>query len=443
MNGQNRWWVMAIGLCMAAFGINVVYGQIVQWQLQARPNILWAAVLPAALIAVVGAVTLMIELLREADDPRPSLLGQALEPFVSAWLRLWTTKWLLWVYGSVAAVGVVGEIVQQILMLRYRHQVVPQEQPYVPVDVSKLLAQLPVLAHRAFEKFIPMFPSVTAPALVPIAVLVLAVWVLPRVIRLSREPRCEGKTAFFAFCVVLAVLSCGAVALAWVYGWRDTFLLVGRNHRLAQPDQRFVLLYREVAAIAAGVITSGALMGGILGSLARSKSREQNVKPTFLADAVRYFLPLAGFYLIVDLALTAPYIPYYVTPRGVTPFVGWLPMITTLVSAGLLLLMFAPFGIVARGLGVMPSIRHSCCVWKQTWRQAITLVVLGSFLRAIAMAPCQLLPLLFAKNSWLMVPVAAVDTLIGVAIRALITLALWEFYSANVRQQEHAPDMSP
>lgn len=77
----------------------------------------------------------------------------------------------------------------------------------------------------------------------------------------------------------------------------------------------------------------------------------------------------------------------------------------------------APFGVVTQGLGFSGAVRHSLHVWKSALWGTTGLVTVGSFFYA----------------------------LIGAAMQALILLAVWEFYRANVIAPESSsvPESSP
>lgn len=439
MGNRNRWWLTLIGVGMVAYGVVVVWHQVLESRLYSHVQLDCQALIPALLIGVVGAIALVLELLRQPDDPRPNLLAPAIEPYLAAWRRLWTTRWLLWVYGSIAAIAAGGVLAQQLMTLRY----MPRQFEHVTsrpptINMISLLSMLSGLAKRAFEHFVPRVGLIYSAPDYAIAAVIIVLFVLPSVIRLLRQPEYEGRMGFFAFCMVLAALSCAAAAYSWMTFW-GRFVLAGVGAR--SEDARFTLVYMEIAGLVASIVLSAALTAGVLGSLARSRNGDQDIKRTFLSDAVRFFATLTGFCLIIELATAAVYLPYYAGP-GARPssLSMWSPILRTLFSTAFLLLIFAPFGIVTRSMNLIQSIRHSFRVWKQTWKRTIVLIALGSFLCAIALIPGRLIPLLVERSSWILTPWAALSTVISVAISALILLATWEFYTANAQEPVGAVD---
>lgn len=441
MDTRNRLWPTLIGVGMVVYGVAAIWSIVAQHRVFLHEWIDWPVVITAALLVGVGGVALVLELLRQPDDERPHMLGSAFEAFVLAWRRLWGTKWLLWVYGSVAGVCVAGALVQQAFALAVALQRQAQEgQVHAQggtYDGTRVISTLPFFARGAFGDFVQAIPSSLSPLVTAVVLVGLAIWILPRLSRLSGEPGCQGKTGFFAVCVVLAVLSAIAAAWGYVVSWQQIF-----GATAGPPRSRFSLPLVELSAIVLLAITTAVLMGGIIGALVRRSNGE--AKGTFLADAVRYFQPLAGFYLLVNLALALPYIPYVIVSGRVYPSSAWavIELIHTVFGLVLLLLpllMFAPFGIVTRGLSTMQSIGHSFGVWKQTWRQSIALVGVGASLFIVSRAPGYVVtPSTVPATSWLTIPLAAVFALLGVLAHALIILAVWEFYQANVTVQEPA-----
>ena len=279
----------------------------------------------------------------------------------------------------------------------------------------------------------------------PVVMLVLLIWALSRVGRVSREPGCEGKTGFFTLCMVVGALATIIISILSIYMSMSYLASANGIHTTSLNTPLFYVGW-TICALVSMVIIDAAAMGGILGSLVRSRDRDQSIKATFLPDAVRHFAPLAGFYLVMGLLLTLPDIPYHILSASHSPRSSWLLSANIIrirewlliIPLLLPLLMFAPFGIVTRGLGAFAAIGHSLSVWKSLPSKAIRLTAVGSFFSVITALPIYLSGMMLGRASWLSVFFSPVYAVIGVAAQALITLAVWEFYCANAIVPEAA-----
>jgi hypothetical protein len=390
-------------------------------------------------MGIVGGIALVRELLRQPDDPAPHLLAPAMDKFVSAWRIFRNTRWLLWLYGVLGVIVDSGRAVQGIIQHLYALQrfgsvTMPNGGP---TDLA-MLSAVPMMVRGTFARFIPMAPSVTDGLSYLLMALVLLLWVLPRVIPVPRSSDRTDNRAFFASCIAIAALACAATAYAYV---GITRAILSASNPAPAFVSKFAQLFLFIVGLIATIILDSAMVGGVLGSLLRNKRGERVTSESFWADAQRYFLPLVAIYMIFELFYTIPGIPpliasLYMYQNRTWPLPGYFNQLETalsLIPVLAVLLMFAPFGIVTKSMSLGQSIRHSVGVWIGRWRQVFPLIALGSFFHVISRFT-YLMPTERTTRSWLPVPVAAVAGILGTFMSAWILLAVWEFYTSDVRE---------
>lgn len=438
MKKLNRTWATLVSAGMAAYGVAVIWEQMLERQRYIRftPDI--GSLLVAVLIGGIGIAALIFELQRQPGDRRPHLLGAAVESFARAWRLFWKTKWLIWVFGSLAAIGVVGGIIQgatQYWMMAARFSNGSSESTGssgMPV-AQQILSGLPLWGRWALSELVPRVSVAGETTILPLVVIALLFWLLPRVARLRGDPACAGKVGFFTACAVL--LACIS-ALSSVDSAVTTMRFISFCHQPSTAGAASMLqpsvwhrLDIMAAALIGDAIFCAMLMGGIVGGLVRSRKGDAVSPDSFLRDSVLYFEPLTWIY-IVYWALAQ--LPHTLAIVQAPAAMFWLP-----VPILALLLLYAPFAPVTRRAGFAGALEHSIKSWRSAFWATVRLVAVGSFVFALSRVPVYSLGFL-TKASWLTIPLSPVYALIGVAIRALITLAVWEFYSANVLQPEHA-----
>jgi hypothetical protein len=431
MGERNRWWAVLIALGMVA------YGGAVLWPLfssQDRRVSQWDPVIVAILIAGVGAYALVMELKYQPEDRARSFLWEAIQPYAAAWSKLWRTKWLLWIYGTVVVVVATGNVFGSAIFAWLR-----RGQSATYGDVSQLgfaarvlndaWMSLPFWSWGVLHKFFPTIVRASWDPVFDVVALLLALSILPAVLRLRRDPEYAKKAGFFALCLAVFGVACLVSGAVWMQG------VCHYADRVRLPQASTAQMFTNaIAQIAAGTIFSAVLIGGILGSLFRDKKGDAVDRSTFLADAVKHFEPMAGIILICALPALLSFltrIPYLQVFGFVYAVLG------TLLAP---LLMFAPFAVAVQGANCWDAILRSVQVWKTTVWRTIPLIAIGAFFFALVSAPRWMLQFAVSKVSWLHVGMEPVYTLFSVVPNALILLAVWEFYSANVPQPEHALD---
>ena len=437
MDNRNRWWLTLIALGMVAYPVLVIWAECAQTKLFPHRAMDWLLLFPAVLMGTVGGLALVRELVRQPDDPAPHVLAPAMDKFVSAWRIFWNTRWLLWLYGVLGVVVVSGRLLHDTVMHFYMIQRFGDvAQRSFPVTIDRdLLQATPMMVRGAFERFIPMVPSITTGLSYLLVALLLVLWVLPRVIIQTRG---DSNRGFFAFCITIAALGCGAVAYDYARTYRSLFAAGSGATPLLESKLALLSLY--IVGLMAALIVDAALVGGILGSLLRMKNGETPASQTFWQDSVRFFLPLIGIYLIFEAIYVVQVVPGMIMSMHNVEARSWampsyihaLEAILPIVSLLAMPLLFAPFGTVTKSMSLGQSVSHSFDVWKRNWRQAFPLIGLGSFFFVISKF-IYLLPTARTTRSWIPVPISALASLIGVFMSAWILLAVWEFYTSDVR----------
>jgi len=89
MRNKSAWWYTLIGAVMVIYwvasALNVV---AVRWSIYSAP--LYVAVV----LAVASAASVLKDAMRQPGEGSPRTLAPAVEPFVLAWHRLWSTSLL-------------------------------------------------------------------------------------------------------------------------------------------------------------------------------------------------------------------------------------------------------------------------------------------------------------------------------------------------------------
>ncbi len=455
MRQRSGVWVMAIGLLMAAYGGAVLWGVYAP----ARDGTMAFAsivttralgvVVLAILIAAVGAYCFIRELVREPEDRTPSMLADAVQPYWSAWSRLWRTKWLLWVYGTIALVQALGSSAVSFLAYRY-HQTIRQDQvggvfgsgEISITQISNWLQGSLQGASWAFSSSLQL--SKGAPLSV-LALFLVVWWALPRISRLPGDESARSRAKALSVCLVVAALA----EILWTALW----LLMAQRLWVAQAESDLIQrLWPPLALteLAVGVVVHAAVVGGVVGVLAYG-SRE-DVKTAFLRNSVRCFAPLAIFWLIISIACLVPTVMLQSSVGGRVSGTAEAVSIAAqalfgLLDLAILLLIFAPFAIVVGGRGPLEAMKHSAGLWKRLWPGSAGLVAVGAFLYGVVMLVLKLSSYLYKEPASLWPLSAFIVSAAGTLLGLILLLALLEFYQANATDREPSlapvPDPSP
>jgi hypothetical protein len=444
MGERNRWWVIPISLAMVAYGGAVLWSLFVPI-FSVLQNI--DRLVVALLIVVIGAYAFVMEMIREPEDKTPSLVGQAVEPYLSAWSRLWRTKWLLWVDGCIAALLAISNAASTFMVYRYFHAGLEGNAggsaPKVVFTAFSFSVLLQNSLQHAYSSFVPTIHVFYGMPLYTVVVFCLAWWALPRVWRLSDDPEYRVRASVFSICAVVAALSGIWVAVLWLMSER--WLWMPPAARATTNEAQRLLPYAMIVTMIEIVAICAALIGGVIGSLARNSKGEECTRPTFLADSVRYFVPLALLYLVIDAVYAVPQLMMYAgngpARTGSSQIVFQVALsLYGLIGLACLLLMFAPFGIVTRKLGMPESVARSFNVWKRLWKRVGAFIASGTCIAGLVMLPIRLPSVMLSpmKESLWAVPLAILVSVAETFVGVLILLAVWEFYQANVIDSESA-----
>jgi hypothetical protein len=464
MKERNGWWVTAISLGMVAYGALSLWSgwhavRVAEWSggwqgpvaavsyySRAVASLVYPSLLPA-LIGVVGVLGVVRALMYQPEGAVLSDRGPLLEPYIRAWRKFRSSKWLLWICGTTVVLTIPDHLLSLVLQYLNRSAVMGNasgaaSQASLWTYLQGLWIDMPHWVSDVLTRFVPRVARVGAGPILDIAVVAFVIWMLFRLPRLAREPELAAKTAFFRLCLVLLLVACASAAvIASLREYRFWAMLTAVPHNAAASSggvrvmSRYEPIYGHVVDVVIQTLVCGILMGGVLGSLARLRKGAHEVKATFLGDAVRYFEPMAAIYLV--LWLLVGMLPLLIDAAGLT-FLSLLPF-------GLLpiLLIYAPWGVVTQGLGFRGAVKHSLWVWRSSLRRTLLLIATGAFFLALANGLVRVL--VICSYNWSEIAVSPLLAIIAIGTNIITLLAVWEFYQANVTAPESSslPESSP
>jgi hypothetical protein len=478
MEKLNRGWSTLVSVGMVVYGVAVIWQQMfgLRYYSHFTPDV--GALVVAVPLAAVGIAALVLELLRQPDDPRPHLMQEAVESFARAWRLFWRTIWLKWVFGSLAAISIVGGIIRGAVQYWMMAERFPNGLPQAAGPWDMPIAQevfrgLPFWSRWSLFELVPRVTVAGEATILPIVVIVLLFWLLPRVMRLRSDPECAGKVGFFTACAVLLACISALSSVEFVVTTVDYISFfrqmnsprasaVGRGPAqspgaaqastavadrgrtiIGYPDgtfggRRAMSRYDNVphrltamgAMLIGDAIFCAMLMGGLIGGLTRMRKGEAVNRDSFVKDSMLCFEALLGVYLVYWVLWNLPLTLSLVRAPGV---LLWIP-----VPIFALLMIYAPFAPVTQRLGFTGALHYSTRTWRNTFWATLRLVAVGAFVYTLSKAPSYVLTVVIDRTSWAVIALSPIYALIGVGATTLIMLAVWEFYSTNVLQPEHA-----
>lgn len=421
MRERNVWWALAISLGMCAYGGAAIVSQLSHPWGDSGERLGW--LLAPLLIGLVGLVGLAFAIAWQPEEKPPLRFSPLFSFYAHGWRKLWKTEWLLWMYGIVAAVSVVGSALGAVFTRYYFHAELLSMEGNIPqADPKEWLffaawRSLPHWPGRALDRF---FPSVSGRGLELVTLLVvvgLAIWAIPKILKLRGEPGRSDKVTFYVLSLVVLAIGCAAK------------VMVGISHIVRSPSGAYPITRAEGVAnvgadIAVGTIMGAMLVGGAIGSLFRASRNEGVSRHSFLSDSVYYYERMAGLYLICLAPALLWEIPFLLN-KTMPFYIGALvdPVIK-------LLLMFAPFAVVADDISVKAAILNSLHLWRKHFPFIISLVATGAFFVSLISAPSHILRAVLTMRSWIFTAWQPVHALLLTAASALILLAVWEFHQA-------------
>lgn len=410
----------------------------------------WHTVLTAFIIlgvvGLVGFVRLPLSFFYESSEAKMINLNHLVGVYLRAWKGLWRRKWMLWVFGGVGVVVLLGGLSEVLLTRHYlaarfeelgRNGTTSLE--HLPQALAGKFAENTANAlHWSFPQ--SGLGGSTGPIVVTAAALVLTLpWLYLRLGRL----RNEGVYSKDAQFLQIALVSAGIVALAVLAVMPRSFILglQGIAQRINRfPDSMYAFVVTSSVWMLVQVVLDASIISGLIGSL--KQGDEKVTFDSFLKTSVRYFKPVAGLYLLMALivyALEIPQIKMMFSKASYQPIQAFAVLHSFEVLATLLL-MLVPFTIVVWNLGTWHGIRAGVKDWLHNAGQVVSFIALGiTFLVPVLLltsAVNQLISPLTGMHIFIM----PFSTAIHALMTALMLLAVWEFYNLIVgeREADHA-----
>lgn len=385
----------------------------------------WTSLIGAGIIlATVALVSILRLPVRERSLPTLSHLATI---YLSAWKRLWSQRWLLQVYGLIAGVNLLATWADRLLTLHF----LPAHTGHKVMPIARYLTallprQLSSLATNTLGAFFPR-SGITSDWVIPAAFLLALPWLFIRLSRLRREEACDQDVRF----VQLALALAGVVAVVVIAVLPWEFSLYSRaaaTPRALLNQYAFALrLKADAWRLTQASVLAPIIIAGLIGSL---KAGNQAVTAdSFLRNSVRYFKPTAGICLLVTAVTIASEAIFTYGVNGYpywafTVFVG----LRELVSAAVILLMFAPFAAVFQHEGAWASIRGGVRSWLSHAWQVVSFIAIGVTFVTMTDTLWSMLRQIVPRFSGLAIALTPVIQGIQTLVTAVMLLAVWEFY---------------
>ena len=398
------------------------------------------------LIALLLSLALIVGIARWSPESHKGLAGLA-GLYLTAWRTLWRNGSVLFVFGFIALINAVGSLANEAV----KFLLMPERLSHTWVKpwnisvfgakygfINHLLSTLEYGLRSVSSKFLDwMVPGtgLTAVNSLPgvvfaLVVLVSLIWIQKRLKELSVDNEYADDARFVQGLILpLAIVSAAVLVGYPMFIYKLLLAIKQGNPAYQQP--LVVTILQIVCAMGFSVMANGILIGGLAGSLNRSKQHQPVTRDTFIRDAVRYFKPLAGIYLIMYLASTIIYIPLLVGSSMLDN-----ELIHSLFFAieyawllALLLLMFAPYAPVVCGDGSWAAIRRSIRDWIANWKDVLSFIALGFSLLVLPFVILDLVPELIGPTSWLGMILSAPLSILRMVFVAISAVAVWEFYN--------------
>lgn len=425
-------WMMAF----AVAGIRLL------WPSGGNPGTFWSiwALWPLVGIFVLGFLRMPAGLYYESDGGQRTTLNDVARLYLGALMQVFRQRWMLGLLGSVLALVLLGTIVSLATQPARPHDDVLRSRSMGRPSAMLVPAQaLKEAVSSAPDDFLPSIHvtrTAMHTAVLALALIAFLAWLAAYSRRMTNDAQSDRADFFRAAAPpILIVLAAVAVAtpIAWfrylaaIEQWRAA------NAGMPPPDA--LMLAVAFGGAFCALLLDALLVSGIMGSLARTGRGESVTFGSFLSDIVRYFRPMAGFYLFIIVVSLILYgamraaadeqrIMNFTWNAGIA--VQWLSV----------LLMFVPSAIVLRDIGAFKGIRTAVRDWFANWGDALAFVALGitfiSIVGALGRVPEQIARWYSQPQSLGWTAFGYASPLIHTAFTLLITavtmIAVWEFY---------------
>jgi hypothetical protein len=365
------------------------------------------------------AITAVLRLpAREKSTPTLSDLGGI---YLSAWKQLWRRNWVLRFFGLIAGVNLLASLAATLLAMHFIGDRVIKGTPPLDYLERMLPRMLSSIVSMSLGSFMPRSGLSSGLSVFFAAALLLALpWLLARLRGLRRKETYAKEAQFLQIALISGAIIAAAVIVLtpWEYA------LHRQAHPLPHQYWSVVGLKEDLWRLVHSSVLGAAIIAGLIGSL---KSGDAKVTvDSFLRNSARYFKPLAGLYLLINvvmvLSVAGPQYGLRITP------VWYMYYASGLITPALILFMFVPFSAVTRNIGTWDSIKGGLRDWFSNAWQVVSFAAVGVTFMTVAKIVKDMLLFWTPRVSWLKLAVTPVQVAINILVTAVMLLAVWEFY---------------
>ncbi len=434
MEQRFKAWGLPVCLFMVAYGVAGVW---LSYNPKWLANSLTAMVLPV-IVGMIGLVYLVGEVSRQPDQPSTNPLGGLLGIYVGAWHNFWQTPWILKVYACIALVSTISAVqgVTSVLIVR---RLFPSTIGQSPFPLGLFEAASSAFSSAQSSSLSAVIPHIglnfsgAEGFVCAVIVLISSFWIDKRLAILARTPENSRGVAFARVLVYPVAVFSAIFVVVWSVEFYRLWVQVSRGDMPPRGIQ-----WGTVISDAFSAVVSSALIAGIVGGLRRIKNGDAGLGG-FFTDAMCYFGPMLGIYLVCALAGVIPQLAgqwLSAAPRSETlslsPFYWAAWAYRIILTYSLILVAFAPFEAVVHESGIWQAMKNSARLWSRNLGLTVSFVALGCAMITLPRMAFLVAYSFAGKTSWFVVPIGALTGVVWVMCHALMILALWEFYAREV-----------
>lgn len=413
-----------------------------------NPGTFWSiwALWPLVGIFVLGFLRMPAGLYYESDGGQRTTMNDMARLYLGALKQVFRQRWMLGLLGSVLALVLLGTIVSLATQpARPDDDVLrstPIDRPSITSVPAQALKEAVSSAPDAFLPSIHVTRTAMHTAVLALALIAFLAWLAAFSRRAADDPQQSVRADFFRAAAPPILIVLAAVAVATPIAWFRYLAAIEqwRAANAGMPPPDALMLAVAFGGAFCALLLDALLVSGIMGSLARTGRGESVTFGSFLSDIVRYFRPMAGFYLFIIVVSLILYgamraaadeqrIMNFTWNAGIA--VQWLSV----------LLMFVPPAIVLRDIGASKGIRTGVRDWFANWGDALAFVALAitfiSIVGALGRVPEQIAHWYSQPRSlgWTALGYAGpfIHTAVTLLITAVMMIAVWEFYRRITR----------
>ncbi len=432
-------WMIALGMTLTWLTILPVLSRGNDLSSSARACIL--ALMPA-LTAIVGYARTPLTS-RKVDGRLPILNWLALI-YLEAWRAVWRNRWLLGLVGLIALVQVIGYLYGALLYQLHMPEITrhlrdsPIDFPFATLPFSeKALIELKQSVGDAGASVIQwFFPGIQSNSLVAVQIGIISLAMASAVLwtgmifrRLSPSPDYSKGLALLRRISSPLVLICAAV-------FAGDLIVQTRLQSVFDPDPGITSLYAAVHAVYSFVFiaANGFVIAGFAGSLKRTGEGQSVSAVTFVEEAVRFFRPVAGVFMIFTAAHLLVEVPFLfgvrfgeAVPESTVLAVTLFSTLLPLVALGFI---FAPFAPVKKSLTAWPALAESLRAWRRSAWDILSMIAVGYSLLIVPTIIVKLARSVFTPPIPVSLALGLLTAIIGTLLGVVTMVAVWKFYQS-------------